>query len=93
MQSVYVSHRAIMNDVNRDNRVLSLVNQTGLKSLLVTALDQLGRCQKSLTEFLEVCVCMSVPASLPVLSVNLSYLPVCVPLHVVCVSVNAGQLL
>ena len=39
------------------------------------------------------CVCMSVPASLPVLSVNLSYLPVCVPLHVVCVSVNAGQLL
>ncbi|XP_076467409.1 LOW QUALITY PROTEIN: cytoplasmic dynein 2 heavy chain 1-like [Babylonia areolata] len=45
--------RAIMNDVNRDNRVLSLVSQTGLKSLLVTSLDQLARCQKSLTEFLE----------------------------------------
>ncbi|KAK7096855.1 hypothetical protein V1264_003902 [Littorina saxatilis] len=45
--------RAIMNDVNRDNRVLSLVSQTGLKSLLTTSLDQLGRCQKSLTEFLE----------------------------------------
>ena len=73
MQSVYVSHRAIMNDVNRDNRVLSLVNQTGLKSLLVTALDQLGRCQKSLTEFLEVCVyvCACFPPRLvgqPVLS-------------------------
>ncbi|XP_076446844.1 LOW QUALITY PROTEIN: cytoplasmic dynein 2 heavy chain 1-like [Babylonia areolata] len=45
--------RRIMGDVQRDNRVLTLVGQTGLKSLLVTSLDQLGRCQKSLTEFLE----------------------------------------
>ncbi|KAK7489861.1 hypothetical protein BaRGS_00018883, partial [Batillaria attramentaria] len=45
--------RAIMMDVDRDNRVLSLVSQTGLRSLLTTMLDQLGRCQKSLNEFLE----------------------------------------
>ncbi|KAK3801155.1 hypothetical protein RRG08_006872 [Elysia crispata] len=45
--------RNIMRDVNRDNRVLSLVNQSGLRNLLVTMLDQLGRCQKSLNEFLE----------------------------------------
>ncbi|CAL1541204.1 unnamed protein product [Lymnaea stagnalis] len=45
--------RNIMRDVNRDNRVLSLVNQSGLRNLLVTMLDQLQRCQKSLNEFLE----------------------------------------
>lgn len=43
-----------MKDVNRDNRVLSLATQTGLRVLLNTMLDQLGRCQKSLNEFLEV---------------------------------------
>ena len=66
--TVCLTHRAIMNDVNRDNRVLSLVSQTGLKSLLVTSLDQLGRCQKSLTEFLEVCAFICLPC-LPVLTV------------------------
>ncbi|XP_025088458.1 cytoplasmic dynein 2 heavy chain 1-like isoform X3 [Pomacea canaliculata] len=45
--------RTIMKDVNRDNRVLSLATQTGLRVLLNTMLDQLGRCQKSLNEFLE----------------------------------------
>ncbi|XP_066286377.1 cytoplasmic dynein 2 heavy chain 1-like isoform X1 [Branchiostoma lanceolatum] len=45
--------RAIMSDVARDNRVLSLVGQSGLRSTLVTLLDQLQRCQKSLNEFLE----------------------------------------
>lgn len=45
-----------MRDVKRDNRVLSLVNQSGLRNLLVTMLDQLQRCQKSLNEFLEVSV-------------------------------------
>ncbi|XP_012944204.1 cytoplasmic dynein 2 heavy chain 1 [Aplysia californica] len=45
--------RNIMRDVNRDNRVLSLVNQSGLRQLLTTMLDQLQRCQKSLNEFLE----------------------------------------
>lgn len=46
--------RAIMQDVVKDDRVLSLVNQTGIKQTLVTLLDQLGRCQKALNEFLEV---------------------------------------
>ncbi|KAK6172722.1 hypothetical protein SNE40_016326 [Patella caerulea] len=45
--------RSIMQDVHRDNRVLSMVNQSGLRNLLTTMLDQLQRCQKSLTEFLE----------------------------------------
>ena len=52
-----VSHtcfRAIMSDVRRDNRVLSIVGKTGLKGQLVQMLDQLQRCQKSLNEFLEV---------------------------------------
>lgn len=46
--------RSIMADVGRDNRVLSLLNQTGFKQTLATLLDQLGRCQKALNEFLEV---------------------------------------
>jgi len=43
-----------MRDVKRDNRVLSLVNKSGLRNQLTTMLDQLQRCQKSLNEFLEV---------------------------------------
>ena len=46
--------RAIMQDVSNDNRVLSLVAQSGIRNILVTLLDQLQRCQKSLNEFLEV---------------------------------------
>ena len=46
--------RSIMRDVKRDNRVLSLVNKSGLRNQLTTMLDQLQRCQKSLNEFLEV---------------------------------------
>lgn len=46
--------RAIMQDVSNDNRVLSLVAQSGIRNTLVTLLDQLQRCQKSLNEFLEV---------------------------------------
>jgi len=45
--------RGILLDVKRDNRVLSLVNRTGLKGMLTQMLDQLQRCQKSLNEFLE----------------------------------------
>ncbi|KAJ8027756.1 Cytoplasmic dynein 2 heavy chain 1 [Holothuria leucospilota] len=45
--------RGIMMDVSRDNRVLSLVNKTGLRNTLTTLLDQLQRCQKALNEFLE----------------------------------------
>ena len=48
------SHRAIMTDVVKDSRVLSLVNRPGLRQTLNTLLDQLGRCQKALNEFLEV---------------------------------------
>lgn len=47
-------YRAIMQDVTNDNRVLSLVAQSGIRNTLVTLLDQLQRCQKSLNEFLEV---------------------------------------
>ena len=43
-----------MLDVRRDNRVVSLTGKVGLKGNLVTMLDQLQRCQKSLNKFLEV---------------------------------------
>lgn len=43
-----------MMDVVNDNRVLSLVGRSGIRNTLVTLLDQLQRCQKSLNEFLEV---------------------------------------
>ena len=42
-----------MNDVYRDNRVLSMVGRAGIRNQLVTMVDQLQRCQKSLNEFLE----------------------------------------
>ena len=43
-----------MSDIDRDSRVLSLGNRPGLRQSLSTLLDQLGRCQKALNEFLEV---------------------------------------
>lgn len=46
--------RAIMLDIHKDSRVLSLLNRAGLRQTLLTLLDQLGRCQKALNEFLEV---------------------------------------
>lgn len=46
--------RAIMSDVQRDSRVTSLTTRAGIRNSLVTILDQLQRCQKSLNEFLEV---------------------------------------
>uniref|UniRef100_A0A672FSM8 Cytoplasmic dynein 2 heavy chain 1 n=1 Tax=Salarias fasciatus TaxID=181472 RepID=A0A672FSM8_SALFA len=45
--------RSIMSDIQRDNRVVSLSLRAGIRSSLVTILDQLQRCQKSLNEFLE----------------------------------------
>lgn len=51
---MFLPFRAIMHDVSNDNRVLSLVAQSGIRNTLVTLLDQLQRCQKSLNEFLEV---------------------------------------
>lgn len=46
--------RSIMVDIKKDSRVLSLLNRAGLRQTLLTLLDQLGRCQKALNEFLEV---------------------------------------
>ncbi|XP_043547742.1 cytoplasmic dynein 2 heavy chain 1 isoform X2 [Chiloscyllium plagiosum] len=45
--------RSIMADVERDNRVTSLCMRAGIRHSLITILDQLQRCQKSLNEFLE----------------------------------------
>ncbi|KAM6946318.1 LOW QUALITY PROTEIN: cytoplasmic dynein 2 heavy chain 1 [Aplochiton taeniatus] len=45
--------RAIMADVQRDSRVTSLSSRAGIRNSLVSILDQLQRCQKSLNEFLE----------------------------------------
>ncbi|KAM4627347.1 cytoplasmic dynein 2 heavy chain 1 [Polymixia lowei] len=45
--------RSIMSDVQRDSRVVSLSSRAGIRNSLVTILDQLQRCQKSLNEFLE----------------------------------------
>ncbi|KAF0306076.1 Cytoplasmic dynein 2 heavy chain 1 [Amphibalanus amphitrite] len=45
--------RAIMGDVEKDPRVVSLCKISGLRDMLVTMMDQLSRCQKSLSEFLE----------------------------------------
>lgn len=43
-----------MSDIQRDSRVVSLSSRAGIRNSLVTILDQLQRCQKSLNEFLEV---------------------------------------
>ncbi|XP_061923239.1 dynein cytoplasmic 2 heavy chain 1 isoform X1 [Entelurus aequoreus] len=45
--------RSIMSDIQRDNRVVSLSSRAGIRNSLVTIMDQLQRCQKSLNEFLE----------------------------------------
>ncbi|KAM4743047.1 cytoplasmic dynein 2 heavy chain 1 isoform 3-T4 [Anableps anableps] len=45
--------RSIMSDIQRDNRIVSLSLRAGIRNSLVTLLDQLQRCQKSLNEFLE----------------------------------------
>ncbi|XP_019385809.1 PREDICTED: cytoplasmic dynein 2 heavy chain 1 [Crocodylus porosus] len=45
--------RSIMLDIKRDNRITSLSTRAGIRNTLMTILDQLQRCQKSLNEFLE----------------------------------------
>ncbi|MFT7803200.1 cytoplasmic dynein 2 heavy chain 1 [Arapaima gigas] len=45
--------RSIMADVQRDSRVTSLAARAGIRNSLVTMLDQLQRCQRSLNDFLE----------------------------------------
>lgn len=50
----FVCSRSIISDIQRDNRVVSLSSRAGIRHTLVSLLDQLQRCQKSLNEFLEV---------------------------------------
>ncbi|XP_045342577.1 cytoplasmic dynein 2 heavy chain 1 isoform X15 [Leopardus geoffroyi] len=45
--------RSIMSDIKKDNRVTTLTTHAGIRNSLLTILDQLQRCQKSLNEFLE----------------------------------------
>ncbi|KAK2517344.1 Dync2h1 [Columba guinea] len=45
--------RSVMSEIKSDNRVISLNARTGVRNNLITILDQLQRCQKSLNEFLE----------------------------------------
>lgn len=57
---LHMWNRSIMSDIQRDNRVVSLSSRAGIRNSLVTILDQLQRCQKSLNEFLEVHTCIFV---------------------------------
>uniref|UniRef100_A0A3Q3LA71 Dynein cytoplasmic 2 heavy chain 1 n=1 Tax=Labrus bergylta TaxID=56723 RepID=A0A3Q3LA71_9LABR len=50
----YKVGQSIMSDIQRDTRVVSLSSRAGIRNSLVTILDQLQRCQKSLNEFLEL---------------------------------------
>lgn len=52
-QRVDTEFRAIMSDISRDNRILSMVGRAGMQNQLTEMLDQLQRCQKSLNEYLE----------------------------------------
>ncbi|XP_034521541.1 LOW QUALITY PROTEIN: cytoplasmic dynein 2 heavy chain 1 [Ailuropoda melanoleuca] len=45
--------RSIMADIKKDSRVTTLTTHAGIRNSLLTILDQLQRCQKSLNEFLE----------------------------------------
>lgn len=46
--------RFIIGEIKRDNRVTAILRISNLRSLVTNLLDQVGRCQKSLYEFLEV---------------------------------------
>lgn len=48
--------RYIMDSVANDSKVTALCRINNLQHLLSTLLDQLNRCQKSLNEYLEVCL-------------------------------------
>ena len=49
--------RFIMSEVQRDTKVTSLLRVANLRPLVTNLLDQVGRCQKSLYDFLEVKYC------------------------------------
>lgn len=55
-QRVDQDFRYIMGDVAQDNKVVSLCKISNLHQILNVLLDQLSRCQKSLNDFLEVCM-------------------------------------
>ena len=46
--------RYVMSEIQRDARVTSFLRLPNLRNLLTNLLDQIGRCQNSLYEFLEV---------------------------------------
>ncbi|CAI5438007.1 unnamed protein product [Caenorhabditis angaria] len=46
-------YRAILNDVSKDARLVSLCSRQSLKKSLEQIVDQLNRCQKALNQFLE----------------------------------------
>lgn len=48
--------RYVMDTVANDSKVTALCRINNLHHTLTTLLDQLNRCQKSLNEYLEVCV-------------------------------------
>ncbi|NXK72907.1 DYHC2 protein, partial [Amazona guildingii] len=45
--------RLVLWNIKSDNRITSLNARTGIRNTLITILDQLQRCQRSLNEFLE----------------------------------------
>ena len=59
-----------MQNIRNDSRVVSFVGRTGIKSLLLTVLEQLQRCQKALNEFLEVLYYADTELSICVLFIN-----------------------
>lgn len=46
--------RYVMNEVSKDNRVMTLIRVVNLKQTLTTMIDQLNRCQNSLNQYLQV---------------------------------------
>ncbi|KAK6637824.1 hypothetical protein RUM44_008246 [Polyplax serrata] len=45
--------RYVMNEVSKDNRVMTLIRVVNLKQTLTTMIDQLNRCQNSLNQYLQ----------------------------------------
>ena len=46
--------RYIMSEISRDTRITTILRIPNFRSVVTNLLDQVGRCQKSLYEFLEV---------------------------------------
>ncbi|KAI3384587.1 hypothetical protein SNEBB_000072 [Seison nebaliae] len=52
-RSVDKDFRGVMEEINKDNLVINILHRKDLKAVLKTDLEQLGRCQKALNEFME----------------------------------------